>query len=386
MKYDSSMTNFHADIGKAIRHFYTNRQKTIDEMRQDGDPMPLREYLKSSLLLTGSSHHDEPFSVWYSPAGMELKYERVLNNSGDNVLKLSWSQLVTLIRNDGFFRECVTNNVIASQYQQAVQLNLRIIASAQLAQQSLYEMCMGLKEMRDSRLYKELGYSDFGDYCEQETGFRRTQAYCYIAIAEKLPADFVRSSGQIGVKKLELLSRISEEERTEIISSTDLETATVRQLEEQIRRLKVDNENAKKTKQILDEHIITLGKQIKALENRPVETAVQYVERLPDDYITRQAYEEMVSEYTAQLDRADEEHLAEKRRAYAEKQELEKKISELEGLSRNGTDGAEESFELLQVLCRQLLGKLVSFAHQYPEYRLRVKQFLQENADVDKEN
>ena len=96
---------------------------------------------------------------------------------------------------------------VTDSYIKAVNLNRRIITAAQLAQQSLYDMCMGFKEMRDSKLYKELGYSDFGDYCESETGFKRSQAYNYISIAEKLPPDFVHSSGQIGVKKLYLLPR-----------------------------------------------------------------------------------------------------------------------------------------------------------------------------------
>lgn len=56
--------------------------------------------------------------------------------------------------------------------------------------------------MRDSKLYKELGYSDFGDYCEQETGFKRANVYNYINVVERLPEEFVYSSRQIGIKNL----------------------------------------------------------------------------------------------------------------------------------------------------------------------------------------
>lgn len=91
-------------------------------------------------------------------------------------------------------------NELSAEYIKAAELDRRIKTSAQLAQQSLYDMCMGFKEMRDSRLYKELGYSDFGDYCEKETGFSRMNVYNYIRVAEKLPQDFVNSSLQIGVK------------------------------------------------------------------------------------------------------------------------------------------------------------------------------------------
>lgn len=61
-------------------------------------------------------------------------------------------------------------------------------------------MCMGFKEMRDSRLYKELGYSDFGDYCEKETGFSRMNVYNYIRVLKNYRRILVNSSLQIGVK------------------------------------------------------------------------------------------------------------------------------------------------------------------------------------------
>lgn len=133
---------------------------------------------------------------------------------------------------------------VTDEYLRALNLNKKIIVSAQLAQQNLYEMCAGFKEMRDSKLYKELGYSDFGDYCEQETGIKRRQVYNYITIIEKLPTDFVQPVAQIGMRKLLILSNLSEEEREQITSATDLESATVKQLEQQIKQLRADKDKA----------------------------------------------------------------------------------------------------------------------------------------------
>lgn len=48
-------------------------------------------------------------------------------------------------------------NELTAEYAKAADLDRKIKVSAQLAQQSLYDMCMGLKEMRDNKLYKELG-------------------------------------------------------------------------------------------------------------------------------------------------------------------------------------------------------------------------------------
>ncbi len=133
---------------------------------------------------------------------------------------------------------------VTDEYIKAVNLNRQIITAAQLAQQNLYDMCMGFKEMRDSKLYKELGYSDFGDYCEQEVGITRQQVHKYVTVAEKLPEDFVNPGLQIGIRKLYLLTTLSKEERAEITENTDLESTTVKQLEQQIKSLRAEKDKA----------------------------------------------------------------------------------------------------------------------------------------------
>lgn len=180
-------------------------------------------------------------------------------------------------------------NELSAEYIKAAELDRRIKTSAQLAQQSLYDMCMGFKEMRDSRLYKELGYSDFGEYCEQETGFSRMNVYNYIRVAEKLPQDFVNSSLQIGVKKLTLLAKLSDEERTELAENIDLESTTVKELKAKIDILQNERDRAMKSnaeashqvfmadKKVLEmkNKVTQLEAEIKEFESRPIEVAVE---------------------------------------------------------------------------------------------------------------
>lgn len=182
-------------------------------------------------------------------------------------------------------------NEISADYIKARELDRRIKTSAQLAQQSLYDMCMGFKEMRDSKLYREMGYQNFEDYCEKETGFSRMNVYNYISIAEKLPKDFVNSNLQIGVKKLTLLSKLSEDDRTEITENTDLESTSVKELEKQIKELKIKADKAEMLSNRLDDmnkicdtisgqrdkaerKIAKLEAEIKELESRPIDVAV----------------------------------------------------------------------------------------------------------------
>lgn len=183
-------------------------------------------------------------------------------------------------------------NELSAEYIRAAELDRRIKTSAQLAQQSLYDMCMGFKEMRDSRLYKELGYSEFNDYCKSETGFSDRQVYNYVSIVEKLPKELVNSSSLIGVKKLTLLTKLSEDERSELTENNDLENTSVRELEEKVKQLKIKADKADMLSGRLDDmngicdriskqrdkaelRIRQLEAEIKELESRPIEVAVE---------------------------------------------------------------------------------------------------------------
>ena len=272
-------------------------------------------------------------------------------------------------------------------YIKAVNLNSKIIVSAQAAQQNLYDMCVAFKEMRDSKLYKELGYSEFGDYCEQETGFKRSQAYNYIAIAEKLPEDFVQPVGQIGMRKLLLLTKISEEERAEITAEGNLEDTTVKELQQKIKELKSEHERTKddlrnvetnydnlnQRYQKLGDENAKLGAKVRELESRPVEVATQTVEKAPKGYIAPQAYSDMVDKYEMRIDEMESEQLALRREAHAKQTELENQIAELE---KKSGDDPEATFKLICGMLRNPLSQLMVFAGQNRDYILETKKFL----------
>ncbi len=181
-----------------------------------------------------------------------------------------------------------TTSAVTSKYTEAYNLNVRICINAQMAQQNLYEVCKGLKEMRDGKLYKELGYQNFEEYCESEVGIKRRQAYGYISVADRLSVDFVHSSAQIGIKKLELLAKLDEPQREEIQQTVDLETTSAKELERQIKEIQAEKDQAVADKsaaeakasastqraESLSQQITSLEAEIKELESRPIEVAV----------------------------------------------------------------------------------------------------------------
>lgn len=123
---------------------------------------------------------------------------------------------------------------VTDKYTQAYNLNVRICVNAQMAQQNLYEVCKGLKEMRDGKLYKELGYNSFDDYTENEVGLSRFMAYKYAAIADMKNVESIQ---QIGVTKLALLAKLDEPQREEIQQTVNVEDISVRELKAEIAKL-----------------------------------------------------------------------------------------------------------------------------------------------------
>lgn len=182
-----------------------------------------------------------------------------------------------------------------TEKQQAEALHKQITGYGEVIYQSLYGMCTAIKQMRDSKLYKALGYDTFEAYTEEKLGMKHSQAYRYIAIAEKYAEDSFPSMGKIGMTKLTLLTALTEDQREELTQTVDLESTTVRELKAQIAALQSQNADTEKARvdaeeraqgwydkyseqgeQIasLNAQIAEQSERIDELESRPVEVAV----------------------------------------------------------------------------------------------------------------
>lgn len=207
--------------------------------------------------------------------------------------------------------------VLSADYTKAVSLTSRIKANALAAQESLWELCKGLKEMHDSKLYKELGYTRFEDYTEKEIGIKRHMAQKYIAIADMENGD---SNHNLGVTKLALLARLDEPQREQIQQNVDVESVSVKELKRQITDLesKLDSVTADRDQErdwreeLVTENgkqsdrITELIAQVDELESRPVEVVAK-----PDEEIIKAHLREIDS-----LQRQHKEELDELRDTY----------------------------------------------------------------------
>ena len=140
--------------------------------------------------------------------------------------------------------EIITAEAVDKTYEVAIALHERIMASGSVAASALVEMCRGLKQMRDDRLYSALGHESFDSYCEDRAGIKARQAYNYIAVFERLGEDKLLNHASVGVTKLELISRLPFGERDEVLNKATEEGMSASEIK------KLLEENKKQGEQI----------------------------------------------------------------------------------------------------------------------------------------
>lgn len=123
----------------------------------------------------------------------------------------------------------------------ALALHYEIMAAAQTAAASLLDLARKIKRMRDTSGYKALGFDTLEAYTMATMGMKQRQAYNYIAIAEKLPAQLIEQNAAAGVTKLALLAQLSGQEQQQITAETNLADTTVAELKAQIKELQAKN-------------------------------------------------------------------------------------------------------------------------------------------------
>lgn len=149
---------------------------------------------------------------------------------------------------------------------EAVQLHTKIQGYVHQCQESIYQIGKLMAEMKERKLYKQLGYEEFEDYTEKEFALKHTQAGKFISIYKKFGSDYIKENQNLGVSKLYLLSQLSEDDR-EVIEAHAVDSS-VSELQEQIRALKEEKEKMQLS-------FFELEKENKELKERPIDVAVQ---------------------------------------------------------------------------------------------------------------
>jgi hypothetical protein len=182
-----------------------------------------------------------------------------------------------------------------SAYQQAIMLTRRIRVNASVAAGAIVSFCKDLAQMRDDKLYIQLGYETFEAYTKKEFDIEQRQAYTYISVYEKYGDTFLQSNSNLGITKLALLAEVSDAERSDFMENNDIAGMSVREIKAMADKLKDTGEqlsmltserdnaktaadNSKKLSEEFADELDTVKRDKEAAENARAEAARQLKE------------------------------------------------------------------------------------------------------------
>lgn len=172
--------------------------------------------------------------------------------------------------------------------QQAVELHSQIMTKAELLAVGIVELGKDLRQMRDSKLYLELGCNDFESYTTQHAQIGERQAYNFIRVYEQYGQSKLEQYASLGITKLVDCLAIPPHSRDDFIEQNDIANISTRELKElidkstnqgkQISLLTEQLEQTKTTEQQLSElkeQNQALSVKLREIEQAPIEVAVQ---------------------------------------------------------------------------------------------------------------
>lgn len=100
-------------------------------------------------------------------------------------------------------------SVTIDMQQKAVENHNKILSSANVIVNAVYDMASSLKTMRDEKLYLAYGCRSFRQYCDEKLEISRAQAYNYINVLEYFGEDGLKEKGHYGITKLKQIEKES---------------------------------------------------------------------------------------------------------------------------------------------------------------------------------
>ena len=229
-----------------------------------------------------------------------------------------------------------TNTSISTERQdRAAQLTQRIMANGKIAASSMIEMGRDLKTVRDERLFNEMGYENFEEYCEEKIGIGKRHGYNFIQIYEKFGEEKLGQLQQLGITKLLEIAKLDDEDADDLMQHNDVNALSVRELSAKVDEYR--NKFEQLTLQLEEE-------KSKNAESTSLESQVEELRKQLE--AAHQANENMKSgAHNA------EKHFEEQKAALLkEKEALSEQIRELES---RATEKAEISEEERNALIQQ---------------------------------
>ncbi len=189
--------------------------------------------------------------------------------------------MTILTKQKTLFEQIVTaedSSSLTQEQRSFLCLHNEIQYSARKVVENFISMAEDLKQMKDRKLYLSAGFTSFGEYTEGALNIKERQAYNYISVLEKLPEDFLQLNAKIGVTKLALLTSLTASEREELTERVNVDEATVKDLNEEIKRVIAERDEAQKQLTLLTSENQQIEDSNKMLEAEYVDSKKKLAE------------------------------------------------------------------------------------------------------------
>lgn len=272
----------------------------------------------------------------------------------------------------------------------AVSLDQRIREHTTAIGEHFIALAQSLKQMRDEKLYIELGYNTFDAYIEGSGHpFGSRQAYNYIRVYENFDKKFIEEHSSLGVTKLEMLTKIFrgdvenfiEENNVEEMSSRELKEAIdkINALSEQVSFLTDENDKLKAEKEETELPADVLS-EINELRKKCESLSVTVSER--DKEVDGLADARLEAENKLNSAEAEkrilEKELKELKSVKAEKKKLEKELKDLKAKPVE-VAVAEPSEEQVNAIRKEITDEL---SEKYEKELAELKSAAEESAEL----
>lgn len=235
---------------------------------------------------------------------------------------------------------------------QAHLLHNKIMVSGVMVAQSLVQMCKDLKTMRDEKLYTELGYNDFGGYCDEAVGIGARQGYTYIQTYENLGSEVIEKYSSVGITKLSLLAKMNPVDRFDVLDNGNVSEMSTKDIKELVAKstaqaeqlsllgeetgtLKDENECLAAENDKLENLVESLKREVQELKERPIEISTEPSDEKIEE-LRMKLKEELKTSFeneknlAVQAEKLKRDKELEKAKADAEKKALKNKSKEIE--------------------------------------------------------
>ncbi len=134
------------------------------------------------------------------------------------------------------------SKAISTEQRDAYRLDAELKTHADNVVAEMIAVGRCLKEINERRLYEHLGSATFAEYAEAAVGLKERAAYNYITAYETYGEGGLKKYGQLGITKLVALAQLNDTDRAEMLDSGKAEDMSTRELNDEIKRLKGEND------------------------------------------------------------------------------------------------------------------------------------------------